>query len=51
MDTSRGSLNDDRVAPEPTIEKPTSWSDVKRKMEFTMMQLVDKFGYPDHPKD
>lgn len=42
IDTRRGSLIDDYVAPEPTLEGPVTRSGAEEMTEFPMTQLVDK---------
>lgn len=42
MDSSRGSLIDNRAALEPAIERPITRSEVKEIMESTMRQLINE---------
>lgn len=42
MYTSQSSLNDDHVTPESTVERPTTLYKVKRTIECTKTQVVDK---------
>lgn len=42
MNTSRGSLTDERVAPESTLKRPITQYEVKGMRAFTTMQLADK---------
>lgn len=42
FDSSRNSLNDDRVAPNPVLKELHSWSEVERMMEGTMKELTNR---------
>lgn len=46
MDSSRGSLIENQVAPDSALEGPITRSEVKRVTQSTMMQLVNKSDAP-----